>query len=58
MKIAIAGAGVAGSYLGCSLQKKGHDVTIFESSKKKIIGLYVLGVHQKTFLEFFQRRLG
>ena len=39
MKIAIAGAGVAGSYLGLSLQKKGHDVTIFESSKKENLSL-------------------
>ncbi|MFL6342706.1 MAG: NAD(P)/FAD-dependent oxidoreductase [Nitrososphaeraceae archaeon] len=35
MKIAIAGAGVAGSYLGNLLQKRGHDVEIFESSKKE-----------------------
>lgn len=34
MKIAIAGAGVAGSYLGCMLQKKGHEVEVFEASKK------------------------
>ncbi|HZD81831.1 MAG TPA: NAD(P)/FAD-dependent oxidoreductase [Nitrososphaeraceae archaeon] len=35
MKIAIAGAGVAGSYLGNLLQKRGHEVKIFESSKKE-----------------------
>ncbi|MBV9666800.1 MAG: NAD(P)-binding protein, partial [Nitrososphaeraceae archaeon] len=35
MKIAIAGAGVAGSYLGCLLQKRGHKIEIFESSKKE-----------------------
>ena len=35
MKIAIAGAGVAGSYLGHLLQKRGHEVEIFESSKKE-----------------------
>jgi flavin-dependent dehydrogenase len=35
MKIAIAGAGVAGSYLGCLLQKRGHQIEIFESSKKE-----------------------
>lgn len=35
MKIAIAGAGVAGSYLGCLLNMIGHDVRIFETSKKK-----------------------
>jgi flavin-dependent dehydrogenase len=35
MRIAIAGAGVAGSYLGSMLQKRGHDVEIFEASKKE-----------------------
>ena len=35
MNIAIAGAGVAGSYLGRLLQKLGHKVKIFESSNKE-----------------------
>ena len=35
MKIAIAGAGVAGSYLGCLLDRSGHDVNIFEANKKE-----------------------
>ncbi|MGI0029773.1 MAG: NAD(P)/FAD-dependent oxidoreductase [Nitrososphaera sp.] len=35
MRFAIAGAGVAGSYLGSLLQKGGHDVEIFEASKKE-----------------------
>jgi flavin-dependent dehydrogenase len=34
MDFAIAGAGVAGSYLGNMLQKRGHKVDIFEASKK------------------------
>jgi flavin-dependent dehydrogenase len=34
MYFAIAGAGVAGSYLGNMLQKRGHEVDIFEASKK------------------------
>jgi flavin-dependent dehydrogenase len=34
MHFAIAGAGVAGSYLGNMLQKRGHDVEIFEASQK------------------------
>src|ERR671916_1739371 len=34
MNFAIAGAGVAGSYLGNMLQKRGHSVEIFEASKK------------------------
>lgn len=33
MHIAIAGAGVAGSYLANMLQRRGHNVEIFESSK-------------------------
>ena len=35
MNFAIAGAGVAGSYLGNMLQKRGHDVEVFEASKKE-----------------------
>ncbi len=35
MRFAIAGAGVAGSYLGNSLKKRGHDAEIFEASKKE-----------------------
>ena len=35
MKLAIAGAGVAGAYLGCMLNKKGHQVEVFEWSKKE-----------------------
>jgi flavin-dependent dehydrogenase len=35
LNIAIAGAGVAGSYLGHMLQKLGHNVEVFESSKRE-----------------------
>lgn len=35
MRIAIAGAGVAGSFLANSLHKVGHDVEVFESSSKE-----------------------
>ena len=35
MNFAIAGAGVAGSYLCNMLQKRGHNVEIFEASKKE-----------------------
>lgn len=35
MRIALAGAGVVGSYLGNMLQRRGHDVEIFEASKKE-----------------------
>lgn len=33
MRFAIAGAGVAGSYLGSILKAEGHDVNLFEASK-------------------------
>jgi flavin-dependent dehydrogenase len=35
MRFAIAGAGVAGSYLSNMLQRRGHEVEIFEASKKE-----------------------
>ncbi len=35
MRIALAGAGVVGSYLGNMLQRRGYDVEIFEASKKE-----------------------
>jgi flavin-dependent dehydrogenase len=35
MHFAIAGAGVAGSYLATMLQRRGHDVDVFEASKKE-----------------------
>lgn len=34
LRIAIAGAGVGGTFAGYALQKKGFDVTIFEKSKQ------------------------
>ena len=35
MKLAIIGAGVAGSYLGNRLNNEGHEIEIFEASKKE-----------------------
>jgi flavin-dependent dehydrogenase len=35
MHFAIAGAGVAGSYLAKMLQKRGHDVDVFEAAEKE-----------------------
>jgi len=35
VKLAIVGAGVAGSYLGNRLQGEGQQVEIFEASKKE-----------------------
>ena len=34
LKIAVAGAGVGGLFLGYTLQKKGFEVTVFERSAK------------------------
>jgi flavin-dependent dehydrogenase len=34
MRIAIAGAGVAGSYLACMISKMGHEVEVYETSDK------------------------
>ena len=58
MKIAIAGAGVAGSYLGFMLQKKGHDVTIFESSKKQNHWAVCAWGASRNILEKFSKDVG
>ena len=55
MKIAIAGDGVAGSYLGFMLQKKGHDVTIFESSKKQNHWAVCASGAREIYLKNFQK---
>jgi pyruvate/2-oxoglutarate dehydrogenase complex dihydrolipoamide dehydrogenase (E3) component len=34
LKIAVAGAGIGGMFLGFTLQSKGFDVTVFEKSSK------------------------
>jgi pyruvate/2-oxoglutarate dehydrogenase complex dihydrolipoamide dehydrogenase (E3) component len=34
LRIAVVGSGIGGVYLGCSLQTKGFDVTVFEKSGK------------------------
>ena len=34
LKIAVAGAGIGGMFLGFTLQSKGFDVTVFEKSAK------------------------
>ena len=58
MKIAIAGAGVAGSYLGFMLQKGGHDVTIFESSKKQNHWAVCAWGASRNILEKFSKDVG
>ena len=58
MKIAIAGAGVAGSYLGFMLQKQGHDVTIFESSKEETHWAVCAWGASRNILEKFSKDVG
>src|SRR5215211_2769910 len=58
MKIAIAGAGVAGSYLGFMLQKVGHDVTIFESSKQETHWAVCAWGASRNILEKFSKDVG
>lgn len=58
MKIAIAGAGVSGSYLGYMLQKQGHDVTIFESSKQENHWAVCAWGASRNILEKFSKDVG
>ena len=58
MKIAIAGAGVAGSYLGFMLQKLGHDVKIFESSKQETHWAVCAWGASRNILEKFSKDVG
>ena len=58
MKIAIAGAGVAGSYLGYMLQKQGHDVTIYESSKQENHWAVCAWGASRNILEKFSQNVG
>lgn len=58
MKIAIAGAGVAGSYLGFMLQKQGHDVTVFESSTQENHWAVCAWGASRNILENFSKNVG
>lgn len=58
MRFAIAGAGVAGSYLGSMLQKRGHDVEIFEASKKENHWPVCAWGASKYMLEKFSKQAG
>ena len=57
MNIAIVGAGVAGSYLGHSLQKRGHMIRIFESSNKENHWPVCAWGASRNVLQSFQIRL-
>ena len=58
MNIAIAGAGVAGSYLGNMLQKRGHDVNIFEASKEDLHWPVCAWGASRHMLERFSKQAG
>lgn len=58
MNFAIAGAGVAGSYLGNMLQKRGHNVEIFEASKKEYHWPVCAWGASRHMLEKFSKQAG
>ena len=58
MKLAIVGAGVAGSYLGKRLQADGHQIEIFESSKKESHWPVCAWGASKNMLETFSKDAG
>jgi len=58
MKIALAGAGVVGSYLGSMLQRRGHDVEIFEASKKETHWPVCAWGASRHMLEKFSKQAG
>lgn len=58
MKLAIVGAGVAGSYLGNRLQEDGHQIEIFESSRKESHWPVCAWGASKNMLETFSKDAG
>ncbi|HXG07545.1 MAG TPA: NAD(P)/FAD-dependent oxidoreductase [Nitrososphaera sp.] len=58
MRFAIAGAGVAGSYLGNMLQRRGHDVEIFEAAKKELHWPVCAWGASRYMLEKFSEKAG
>ncbi len=58
MNFAIAGAGVAGSYLGNMLQSRGHDVNIFEASRKDLHWPVCAWGASRHMLEKFSNQAG
>ena len=41
LKVAVAGAGIGGMFLGFTLQRKGFDVTVFEKSAKLVLFYFI-----------------
>ncbi|HEY7696362.1 MAG TPA: NAD(P)/FAD-dependent oxidoreductase [Nitrososphaeraceae archaeon] len=58
MKLAIVGAGVAGSYLGNRLQEEGHQIQVFEESKKDVHWPVCAWGASKNMLEIFSKNAG
>jgi flavin-dependent dehydrogenase len=58
LKIAVIGAGVAGSYLGGMLHKIGHEITIFESNKKEMHWPVCAWGASRYMLEYFSNKAG
>ncbi|TLX86848.1 MAG: NAD(P)/FAD-dependent oxidoreductase, partial [Thaumarchaeota archaeon] len=58
MKLAIVGAGVAGSYLGNRLQRLGHQIEIFEATKKESHWPVCAWGASKNMLETFSKNAG
>ena len=58
MKLAIVGAGVAGSYLGNRLQEDGHQIEIFEASRKESHWPVCAWGASKNMLEIFSKNAG
>lgn len=58
MKLAVIGAGVAGSFLGNMLQKSGHKVTLFEANKKDSHWPVCAWGASRHMLEYFSKKAG
>jgi flavin-dependent dehydrogenase len=58
VKLAIVGAGVAGSYLGNRLQEDGHQIEIFEASRKESHWPVCAWGASKNMLEIFSKNAG
>jgi flavin-dependent dehydrogenase len=58
LKLAVIGAGVAGSFLSNMLQKSGHDVILFESNKKESHWPVCAWGASRHMLEYFSKKAG
>ncbi|VFJ15011.1 conserved protein of unknown function [Candidatus Nitrosocosmicus franklandus] len=58
LKIAIIGAGVAGSFLGSMLSKGDHEVTLFESNREESHWPVCAWGASKHMLEYFSNKAG